>query len=60
MLQLQNYAHGQWIKGSGKQSELFDASTGELVATTSSGGLDFKAMLQYARETSGPPLRTMG
>ncbi|MCB0784584.1 MAG: hypothetical protein KDC02_10275, partial [Flavobacteriales bacterium] len=23
------------------------------------GGLDFKAMLQYARETGGPPLRKM-
>ena len=29
------------------------------IATTSSGGLDFKAMLQYARETGGPPLRKM-
>ena len=58
-MQLHNYAHGQWIKGSGKQSELFDASTGELVATTSSGGLDFGAMLKYGREVGGPPLRKM-
>ena len=57
--QLLNYAHGQWIKGSGDQTELFDASTGELVASTSSGGLDFGAMLHYARETGGPPLRKM-
>jgi oxepin-CoA hydrolase/3-oxo-5,6-dehydrosuberyl-CoA semialdehyde dehydrogenase len=37
----------------------FDASTGELIATTSSGGLDFGHMLHYARETGGPPLRKM-
>ncbi|HPJ54112.1 MAG TPA: phenylacetic acid degradation bifunctional protein PaaZ [Flavobacteriales bacterium] len=58
-MQLKNYACGQWVAGTGKQAELVDASTGEPIATTSSGGLDFKAMLQYARETGGPPLRKM-
>jgi hypothetical protein len=28
-MQLQNYASGQWIAGSGKQSELVDAITGD-------------------------------
>jgi len=37
-MQLQNYIAGNWVAGSGKQAELFDASTGELIATTSSGG----------------------
>ena len=58
-MQLHNYIAGQWVDGTGKQSELVDASTGELVATTSSGGLDFGRMLNYARETGGPPLRKM-
>jgi oxepin-CoA hydrolase/3-oxo-5,6-dehydrosuberyl-CoA semialdehyde dehydrogenase len=58
-MQLHNYIAGQWVAGTGKQSELVDASTGELVATTSSGGLDFGHMLNYARETGGPPLRKM-
>jgi len=58
-MQLHNYAAGQWIAGSGKQAELVDASTGELVATTSSGGLDFAHMLHYARTVGGPPLRKM-
>ena len=58
-MQLQNYAAGQWVAGSGKQAELVDASTGELIATTSSGGLDFAAMLHYARTVGGPPLRKM-
>ena len=57
--QLQNYTCGTWVAGSGKQSELVDASTGELIATTSSGGLDFAAMLKYGREVGGPPLRKM-
>ena len=29
--QLQNYAAGQWVAGSGKQSDLIDAITGELI-----------------------------
>lgn len=53
-MQLQNYIAGQWIAGSGKQAELIDASTGELIATTSSTGLDFAAMLHYARTVGGP------
>ena len=36
-MQLQNYASGQWIAGSGKQSDLIDAITGDLIGTTSSG-----------------------
>lgn len=40
-MQLQNYASGQWVVGSGKQAELIDAITGDLVGTSSSGGLDF-------------------
>ena len=58
-MQLKNYAAGQWVAGSGKQAELIDAITGELIGTTSSGGLDFGAMLTYAREVGGPPLRKM-
>jgi oxepin-CoA hydrolase/3-oxo-5,6-dehydrosuberyl-CoA semialdehyde dehydrogenase len=58
-MQLKNYIAGQWVAGTGKQAELTDASTGELIATTSSGGLDFGAMLKYAREVGGPPLRKM-
>ncbi|MBL7952835.1 MAG: phenylacetic acid degradation bifunctional protein PaaZ [Flavobacteriales bacterium] len=58
-MQLKNYAAGQWVAGSGKQADLIDAITGELIGTTSSGGLDFGAMLTYAREVGGPPLRKM-
>ena len=32
-MQLHNYIAGQWVAGTGKQAELTDASTGELIAT---------------------------
>ena len=59
MQKLQNFALGQWISGSGKGTELFDAVNGELVAVADSSGLDFGAMLNYGRETGGPALRKM-
>lgn len=59
MQQLQNFALGQWISGSGKGTELFDAVNGELVAVADSSGLDFGAMLNYGREMGGPALRKM-
>ena len=33
-MQLENYIAGSWVKGTGPQAELLDASTGELIATT--------------------------
>jgi len=42
--QLQNYAMGEWVAGTGKSAELFNAITGEVIGETSSGGLDFAAM----------------
>ncbi len=54
---LQNYALGEWVAGSGAQATLLHAVTGEPVAETSSGGLDFQAMVRYARAAGGPALR---
>jgi len=59
MNQLQNYACGQWVAGADKGQELFNAITGNLVATTSSKGLDFAKMCEYARTVGGPKLRKM-
>ncbi|HRH11339.1 MAG TPA: hypothetical protein PLU73_07475 [Bacteroidia bacterium] len=56
---LHNYACGQWVAGSGKSQELFNAITGEAIATASSGGLDFGMMCDYARKTGGPKLRKL-
>lgn len=40
-MQLHNYAHGQWIAGTGKQTDLIDSISDELIATTFSCGHDF-------------------
>jgi len=56
---LQNYACGQWIAGADNGQQLFNAITGDVVATASSKGLDFAKMLDYARTVGGPKLRKM-
>jgi oxepin-CoA hydrolase/3-oxo-5,6-dehydrosuberyl-CoA semialdehyde dehydrogenase len=56
---LASYALGEWVKGSGKASDLFHAVTGEKIGEATSEGLDFKAMVDYARRVGGPALRKM-
>jgi oxepin-CoA hydrolase/3-oxo-5,6-dehydrosuberyl-CoA semialdehyde dehydrogenase len=56
---LESFAAGEWVRGSGKGAELFHAVTGEKIGEASSDGLDFKAMVDYARRTGGPALRKM-
>lgn len=56
---LQNYAEGRWVAGSGGLAELRSAIDGEVVALTSSQGLDFGAMARHAREQGGPALRAL-
>ena len=56
---LKNYALGQWTAGEGKGQDLFNAITGEKIAETSSKGLDFGEMMDYARSVGGPTLRKM-
>lgn len=58
-MKLQNYACGQWVAGSGDGQTLYNAITGEAVATASSAGLDFEKMCEYARTVGGPKLRKM-
>ena len=58
-MKLQNYATGKWIEGEGEGQSLFNAITGEQIASASSKGLDFSDMLDYARKTGGPALRKL-
>lgn len=58
-LNLLNFARDQWVQGEGRLAELPSALTGETVATTGSGGVDFKAMLDHARNVGGPALRNL-
>ena len=59
MIRLSNYVLGEWREGSAPFRNLENPSTGEIVAETSSKGLDFKAIHAYAREVGGPTLRSM-
>jgi len=58
-MQLKNYVVGRWQAGSGEQSRLRDATTGEVIAETSSGGIDFSAVLEHARRVGSPDLRRL-
>ena len=59
MKSYQNYALGEWVSGNGVETELFNAITGEHIGTCSSAGLDYEAMMQYAKEKGGRALRKM-
>lgn len=59
MMKLKNYATGKWMEGEGEGQALYNAITGELIATASSKGLDFAEMMDYARKTGGSALRKM-
>ena len=56
---LENYSLGNWSKGDGTGTMLYDAIDGAEIATASSKGLDFEAMLKYGRKTGGQKLRKM-
>lgn len=59
MYKLQHFAAGQWVEGEGDGQVLFNAVTGEPLASASSRGLDFSSMVDYARHTGNPALRKM-
>jgi oxepin-CoA hydrolase / 3-oxo-5,6-dehydrosuberyl-CoA semialdehyde dehydrogenase len=58
-MKTKNYAQGKWIEGEGEGKPLYNAITGEEIATASSKGLDFAAMMDYARTVGGPALAKM-
>jgi oxepin-CoA hydrolase/3-oxo-5,6-dehydrosuberyl-CoA semialdehyde dehydrogenase len=59
MPKLGNYITGQWIEGDGEGQPLYNAYTGDLISHASTKGLDFAAILDYARTTGNPALRRM-
>jgi oxepin-CoA hydrolase/3-oxo-5,6-dehydrosuberyl-CoA semialdehyde dehydrogenase len=59
MNKLQNYIAGKWITGEGEGQPLYDAVTGQMIAAATTKGLDFAAMLEYARKVGNPALRKM-
>src|SRR6187549_125782 len=57
--QLKNYAEGAWRTAKTEGEPLHNAVTGEAIYTASSEGLDFGAMMNYARQVGGPLLRKL-
>ena len=56
-MQLRNFAENDWFAGAGAGRELTSAIDGRTIASLSSDGLDFAAMLAYARRVGGANLR---
>ncbi len=59
MKKLENYILGNWTAGEGEGSPLYNSVTGEVVALSTTKGLDFEEILKYGRKTGGAPLRKM-
>ncbi|MEA2952112.1 MAG: 3,4-dehydroadipyl-CoA semialdehyde dehydrogenase, partial [Alphaproteobacteria bacterium] len=56
---LDSYLAGRWLRGSGVETELVDPVTGDVLATVSAKGLDFKAALDFARTRGQAALRAL-
>jgi oxepin-CoA hydrolase/3-oxo-5,6-dehydrosuberyl-CoA semialdehyde dehydrogenase len=59
MLKLKSYVSGGWHNGEGKSATLLNPATEEPLAETSTGGIDFAAALDHARDVGGPALRAL-
>jgi 3,4-dehydroadipyl-CoA semialdehyde dehydrogenase len=59
MKTLRSYICGNWHEATSGFAPLVDPSTEETIARASSAGIDFGAVVAYARETGGPALRAM-
>src|SRR6185312_16142001 len=57
--QLKNYAEGKWVTSKNQGELLHNAITGDAIFSANSEGLDFGAMMQYARKVGGPALRKL-
>lgn len=58
VMTLKSYAVGEWVEGTTLLS-IPSAVTNKPVATAKTGGVDFKAMAEHARDVGGPALRAM-
>jgi len=59
VISLKNYAAGQWVAGTGQPELLHNALTGQPLYSASSQGLDFDAMMRYARDKGSKALRRL-
>jgi 3,4-dehydroadipyl-CoA semialdehyde dehydrogenase len=59
MKKLSSYVSGAWVEGAGEGRPLYNPATEEVVAETSTEGIDFAAALAYARTRGGSLLRAL-
>lgn len=59
MQRLESYVAGRWHQGTGSARDLVNPTTGEVVASSDSTGVDFAEVLRAAHEQGGPALRAM-
>jgi oxepin-CoA hydrolase/3-oxo-5,6-dehydrosuberyl-CoA semialdehyde dehydrogenase len=59
MNKLQNYISGKWVTGDGEGQALYNAVTGEAIASASTKGLDFRSIVEYGRNVGNPALRKL-
>jgi len=59
MNKLENLIADRWVEGDGDGKILASAVSGEPVASITSAGLDFKAILDHAKSIGGPNLRKL-
>jgi len=59
MQKLGNYVTGKWIEADGEGQLLYNAVTGNAIASATTQGLDFESILKYAREKGNPALRKL-
>jgi oxepin-CoA hydrolase / 3-oxo-5,6-dehydrosuberyl-CoA semialdehyde dehydrogenase len=58
-MKCQSYASGQWVESLNLGKELLNASTGEVIGSADSTGVDFAGMLDYGRKVGNSNLRSL-
>ena len=59
MRKLASYIRGSWFPGTGNARPLHNPATEEVIAETSTEGVDFAGAVAYARSHGGPALREL-
>ncbi len=58
-MKVQSYVNGHWFASPDQGVEVCNAVNGDSVGWVSSSGIDFKQVLDHARQVGGPALRAM-
>ncbi len=59
MIELQSFVEGGWFRGSGNGTALLNPATEEVLAQTSTEGLNAESALAFARDRGGAALRAL-